>query len=186
MSELEIIAALLGLANVALVVRRSVWNYPFGIAMVILYAAIFHEARLYSDALLQIFFLVINVYGWASWRRVQQRDAVPVRWLGLRGNAAVFVATALVWLVWSNVMHHYTDAAAPFVDGAVACLSVTGQILMVRRYVENWLYWIVVNVVAVGLFWWRGLPITAGLYLVFLVLAVFGFLRWRRAAAQAA
>jgi nicotinamide mononucleotide transporter len=186
MSTLEIIAALLGLANVALVVRRSVWNYPFGIAMVSLYAVVFFEAQLYSDALLQIFFLVLNIYGWVSWLRVQKRDTVPVRWMGLRCNAVVIAVTAVLWFVWSSVMHRFTDAAAPYVDGAVACLSVAGQILMVRRFVENWIYWIVVNVVAIGLFWWRDLPVTSALYTVFLGLAIAGLIQWRRAAVVAA
>ena len=113
MSALEIIAALLGLANVALLVRRSVWNYPFGIAMVSLYAVVFYGTQLYSDALLQIFFLVLNIYGWISWRRVQQHHTVPVRWMGLRGNAVVLAVTAVLWFLWSSAMHRFTDAPAP-------------------------------------------------------------------------
>src|SRR6187549_2897858 len=101
MGGIEIAAALLGVINILLVVRRSVWNYPFGIAMVALYFFVFWDAKLYSDALLQIFFLLIQIYGWWAWLRATQVDhGVAVDWLGGKARARWIVATAAAILIW--------------------------------------------------------------------------------------
>ena len=186
MNSLEWLAAGLGLINVALVVRRSVWNYPFGLAMVSLYFVIFMEARLYSDALLQIFFFVVQLYGWHNWVRAKQAGEVPVAVLSWRARGLWVVATAAACILWGLGMARYTDAAAPMPDAAIAGMSVAGQILMARRRIENWAFWIAVDAVAVPLFWSRGLSYTSGLYAIFLILSVAGFIGWRRRlAAQA-
>jgi nicotinamide mononucleotide transporter len=186
MTAVEAIAAALGVVNVMLVIRRSVWNFPVAIVMVTLYGAVFFDARLYSDALLQLVFVALNIYGWASWTAARAEQDVPVRWMPL-GTTMLTAGVALVgWAAWSTVMARLTDAAAPYWDGAVAVLSITAQILLARRYVENWLCWIAVNVLAVGLFWTRDLRLTAALYALFLAMAVLGFFRWRRAATAVA
>lgn len=183
MGGIEIAAALLGVINVLLVVRRSVWNYPFGIAMVSLYFFVFRDAKLYSDALLQIFFLVIQLYGWWVWTRAERvDDGVAVRWLSWRSRAMWLAATVTAVLLWGGGMARFTDAAAPMADASVAGLSVAAQVLQSLRRVESWIFWIAVDTVAIGLFAWRGLGVTAALYALFLLLAVLGFVEWRRKA----
>lgn len=181
MSPLEGAAALLGLVNVALVVRRSLWNYPFGVVMVALYFFVFVDARLYSDALLQIFFLVIQLYGWVNWSRSGRvNGGVAVGRLSGTARAAWIAGTAVAALAWGAAMAQLTDAAAPFVDAAVAGTSVAAQILQSRRKVESWVLWIAVDVVAIGLFWSRGLQATSALYAVFLAMSVAGLIAWTR------
>jgi nicotinamide mononucleotide transporter len=182
MSEVEWVAAGLGVINVALVVRRSVWNYPFGLLMVALYFFVFLEARLYSDALLQVFFFVVQVYGWVNW--VKARNAageVPVGRLTSRERAGWIGGTALASLVWGLGMARYTDAAAPIIDAFIAGTSISAQILMARRRIENWAAWILVDAVAIGLYFSRHLYPTSALYFLFLLLSVAGLIGWRRA-----
>ncbi|WP_428407404.1 nicotinamide riboside transporter PnuC [Hyphococcus sp.] len=181
----EIAAVFLGVANITLLVRRSIWNYPFGIVMVSLYAWIFYGAKLYSDALLQIFFFVVQVYGWAHWlsrrdaeglvivERISKRAAVLSALTALTGTAAL-----------GGVMATWTDASFPFWDAAIAVLSVIAQILLARRILENWALWVAVDILAIGLYWTKGLYPTAVLYLVFLVIAAIGYFNWRRAYAR--
>lgn len=182
MNALEVTAAGLGLVNVALVVRRSIWNYPFGIAMVILYARVFFDAKLYSDALLQLFFLVVNIYGWMNWRCARaQAGEIVVEQLSGRARALIAAATALCVALWGGAMHRFTDAAFPWWDASIAGMSVAAQILMARRYWENWLFWIAVDLLAIGVFAARGLLVTAALYALFLLLAILGLRAWLRA-----
>lgn len=182
MNPLEIAAVLLGLANVALVVRRSMWNYPFGIAMVSLYFFIFFDARLYSDALLQIFFLVVNLYGWRNWLRSRRlAGEVVVTILSLRARIAWAAGTVAACAAWGTFMATYTDAAAPIPDAAIAGTSVAAQILLAQRRLENWLLWILVDMAAIGLFASRGLYLTSGLYVAFLGMACWGLFSWLRA-----
>jgi nicotinamide mononucleotide transporter len=180
-SSVEIIAALLGVINVLLVVRRSIWNYPFALAMVALYFFVFLEAKLYSDALLQIFFFVINLYGWWAWVHAPRvDDGVKVEAMTAPARLRWLAGTAAASLVWGLGMARFTDAAAPLADATVAGLSIAAQILQSLRRFESWLLWIAVDLLAVGLYSWRALYVTAALYLLFLGMAVAGLVAWKR------
>ena len=182
MSPLEIIAVILGLANIILIVRRSLWNYPFGIAMVSLYFFIFVDAKLYSDALLQIFFLILNIYGWLNWNGARSDEGdVPVRWQGRRLFAIWAGIGLAASLGWGLLMHRYTDASHPYWDASVAMLSVLAQLLLARRFIDNWVWWIIVDCLAIPLYWVKGLHLTAGLYVIFLILSATGLREWTRA-----
>jgi nicotinamide mononucleotide transporter len=182
MNPIEWIAAVLGLVNVALVVRRSVWNYPFAIAMVSLYFFVFWEAKLYSDALLQIFFLVINLYGWANWLRSKHQAGEVLVGVMTPGERALWLGvTGLASVAWGWVMMTYTDAAAPVWDALIAGGSVAAQILQARRRVESWILWIAVDLIAIPLYFSRDLVATSALYAVFLVLSIMGLMSWWRA-----
>ena len=182
MSPLEVIAALLGLANVALLWRRSIWNYPFGMAMVALYLEIFWEARLYAEAGLQVFFFAVNIYGWVLWLRNGGAEGpVAVGWMTARerrawGGAITAISLSLGWL-----LHSFTNAVLPYVDAAIAAASIAAQFMLSYRRIENWVLWIVIDVVSVGLYINRGLMLTAGLYVLLLGLSVLGLKDWMAA-----
>ncbi|WP_425410626.1 nicotinamide riboside transporter PnuC [Hyphococcus sp.] len=179
---IEIAAVILGLCNITLLIRRSIWNYPFGILMVILYMRIFYDAKLYADAGLQVFFLIVQIYGWAYWLR--RRDAsglVIVRRITRNQGIAYAAAGAAGVALMGTLLARLTDASLPYWDSTIAVFSVIAQILLARRRLENWLVWVGVDIVAVGVYWAKGLYPTAGLYAVFLILATLGFFAWRRA-----
>jgi nicotinamide mononucleotide transporter len=183
MNPLEIIAVALGIANVGLLVRRSIWNYPFGMAMVALYCVIFAEARLYGEAGLQVFFFVVQGWGWWLWARAGGlARMVSVAWMGwpARAAALVLVAGSSLGIGWA--MATFTDAALPYADATIAGASVVAQVLLAVRRVENWVLWIAIDVLAVGVYLDRALYLTAGLYVMFLALAVAGLVQWAKAA----
>lgn len=181
MTEFESLAAGLGVINVILVVRRSIWNFPFALAMVALYFFVFFEAKLYSDALLQIFFFVINGFGWWAWSRAPVvDDGVEVEGMGNVARINWLVGTAAASLVWGWGMATYTDAAAPFLDATVAGFSIAAQVLQSLRRFEAWILWVAVDILAIGLYASRGLIVTSGLYSLFLILAVAGLVAWYR------
>jgi nicotinamide mononucleotide transporter len=183
MSGAEVVATLLGLLGVGLMVRQHVWAWPVGIVQVILSAWVFWESRLYSDVVLQGIFLVLQGYGWWAWIRGRARDgeALPVTRLGGRAAAGFTAAGLLATAAWGEGMRRLTDAALPHADAFILVFSVLAQWLQARKRLESWLGWIAVNVVAVGVYASRGLLLFAGLYAVFLVLAVVGYRAWRRA-----
>lgn len=182
MSPIELVAALLGLANVALLWRRSVWNYPFGMAMVALYALIFYQARLYSEAGLQVFFFVVDIYGWVLWQKNSggQRQ-VCVGWMDRNQRLVWAGLTGALSLSLGWLMHSFTNAALPFVDSAIAGASVAAQFLLSFRKIENWVLWITIDVVSIGLYINRSLFLTAGLYVLLLGLSALGLRDWMRA-----
>lgn len=183
MNALEVVAASLGLLNIVLVVRRSVWNYPFGLAMVALYAYIFArpDIRLYSDAGLQAFFFLVQLYGWRNWARSEANaGTVVVLTLDARARATILVAVVGATLVWGTVMHWLTDAALPWWDAFIAMASVAAQLLLARRFWENWVLWIAVDLVAIGVYAAKGLMLTSALYAIFLVASLLGLREWIR------
>ena len=178
---LEWIAAFLGLITVLLVVRRSIWNYPFALAMVSLYFFEFAGEKLYSDALLQIFFFLINGYGWWMWHRAPAvEDGVAVERMRNRLRVLWLAATAIASLLLGWAMATLTDAAAPFIDAAIAGSSIAAQMLQSLRRVESWALWILADLIAVPLYWSKGMYPTAGLYGIFLILAIVGLVSWQR------
>jgi len=179
---IEIVAALLVVVNVALVARRSVWNYPFGIVAVTLYGWVFLGARLYSDVLLQIFFLVLNVYGWWNWQRSRERaGTVVVVSLSWTARLAGIVGIAGATWGWGTLMARHTDAALPWWDAGVAIASVAAQVMMARRQWENWVLWIAVDVASVGLYSAKELWPTTAVYSLLTGLAIWGLGDWLRA-----
>ena len=183
MSLLEWIAAALGVANIVLLVRRSVWNFAFGMAMVALYAVVFREARLYGEAGLQLFFFAAQGWGWWLWLRAGgQEPGVPVRWLDPLGRAVWIAATAALSLNLGWVMHRFTDAALPYADSAITGASIAAQILLGLRRVENWVLWIAIDLASIAVYLVKGLYPTAALYVLFLGLSVVGLREWVAAA----
>lgn len=183
MTQMEWFAALLGIACVALAAVRSVWTFPAAIGSVVLVGFVVFEARLYSDAVLQAFFVAANLYGWAMWRRsratagevVVGRLSPSARWRWLAGIAVAALA-------WGTLMHATTDASYPWWDAGIAAASVAAQILMALRRVENWLLWIAVDIASIPLYLAKGLTALAALYVVYLALAVWGAIGWSRVA----
>lgn len=187
MNPLETLAALFGVVNIVLLVRRNVWNYPFGIASVALLVPVFHGAKLYSDAGLQIFYIVVQIYGWRAWAQAGEGEAiVAVDYLAGRARIIWVGAIVALALLWGAGMQRWTDAAYPFWDALIVAMSIAAQILLAHRRIENWWLWIAVDVIALALYPARGLWVAAGLYAIYLVLSIVGLRAWMAARTAAA
>lgn len=184
MNPVELAASLLGLANIALLVRRSVWNFPFALGSVTCTGIVLWQARLYAETGLQAFFFATNLWGWWLWAQAREgsSDAVPVGWMSGRARAAWAAITAILSLSLGWLLHRFTDAALPFADSAVTGVSIAAQILLSLRRVENWVLWVLIDVVAIALYLTRDLPLLAMLYAAFLVMSLIGLRQWVRAA----
>ena len=175
-------AMALGLVNIALLVFRNVWNFPFGIVSVILAGFVMWERKLYGESSLQAFFVLAQIWGWWLWLRIGGEDKVPVRWLDWPSRGVWLVGIAAVGLNLGWVLDRFTDAAVPYADAGITGASIAAQILLAFRRIENWLIWIVVDVASVILFIDRGLYALAGLYGGMLVMCLFGLKEWIAAA----
>jgi nicotinamide mononucleotide transporter len=182
----EMLAFATGIASVWLAVRLSPLTWPTGIASVLCYSLVFVEARLYANALLQLVFMALCVHGWRAWSartpsavgavtRATPRERVLAAAAALAGLAAV-----------AGVLGAATDSPAPLADAAVLSLSLVAVWGQARKKLESWWVWIAVDLIAVPLYFQRGLLLTALLYAVFLALCVAGLRAWRAAAAPPA
>lgn len=180
MSPIELAAAGLTLLSVVLTVRRSLWLWPTGIVGTLLYGWVFFGAKLYFSTGLQVFFLVVQVYGWWFWMRGDKGDEPPIAMLGWPRAWGLLLLTAgasagLGWLAGQ-----VSDAHASIPDAALTGLSVVAQMLLSRKVLENWLLWIVTDVIAIGVYAGQSLAATAVLYMVLLGMACWGLWEWRR------
>jgi nicotinamide mononucleotide transporter len=179
---LEVTAFVLAVAMVVCNIRVNVLGWPLAIASSLLYFLLFWKSRLYGDASLQIFFALVAGWGWWQWLRGTDASgaALKVRRLGPRGRWIALGALALAWPATGLFLRRYTDTDVPWWDAFPTAASVLGQWLLGRKYVENWPTWIVVNVVGVALFAYKGLWLTVVLYALFAAMAVVGWRAWRR------
>jgi nicotinamide mononucleotide transporter len=178
---LELAAFVIALVMVGCNIREIHWGWPLAVISSLMYVAVFWRSRLYGDASLQIFFAVVAGWGWYQWLRGVRPDgsALHVARLGPTGLARMVLACALLWPATGLFLKTFTDTDVPWWDGFTTALSVVGQFLLGRKYIENWLVWIVVNVVSVGLFIYKGLWLTTLLYAVFILLSVVGYRAWK-------
>jgi nicotinamide mononucleotide transporter len=176
----ELIAVFLGLAYLVLAARLSLWCWPAAFASTAIYLVLFFERQLYQQALLQVFYLAMAVYGYLQWRRgLHDRRGAIHRW-SLRQHALAIGIVLLLTLVTGVLEARYTDAPMPYLDAFTTWGSVVTTWMVARRVLENWLYWIVVDGVLVYVAFATGLVATAGLFLVYLGIVVAGFYSWRR------
>ncbi len=184
MTVIEAAAVVFGLLCVWLTVKQNIWCWPMGLVQVILYVFIFYHVKLYSDLLLHVIYIVMQVYGWHHWLRGgRNKGELPVSVLTSRSLVLWWGLCISGTVLLGYLMQRFTDAAAPYPDAFTTITSLVAQWLMARKKLESWCFWVSVDVVAVGVYLYKSLFMTAGLYAVFLVLAVIGFFAWRRSLA---
>lgn len=181
MSTLEIVASIIGVVAVWLTVKQNPWCWPIGLVMVVMYGWIFYDAALYSNMLLQGVYAALQLYGWWQWTRGGDgQTGVQVNRLNRYGVLLSLAAGATGALLLGYLMVAFTDAAAPWQDATLSAFSLVAQVWMAQKRVECWPLWVILDVLFVALFLQHGLYLTAGLYALFTVLALNGWLTWRR------
>lgn len=183
MSIWEWLGTIFGIAGVVLTARRSVLCWPAWLISIIAYGVFFTQIKLYADATLQIFFLITSILGWLAWRKDQATDTaaeLAVTWTPIRERWAYLGLTVITSIGIGFVFDRYTDAHVPYWDAGCAGISVAAQILMMKRRIESWHLWVVVDVVYTALYATKGAWLTVILYAIFAVIAVGGLREWRR------
>lgn len=184
----EFVAVILGIASVWYARRENILVYPTGIVSVLIFVFICFNARLYADAGINLFYFAMSVYGWYNWTRPAGNNgqlAISVN--SLKRQWAYIGLTALsYWLILGLIwLFNYDDTVymksyVPWVDSFTTSVFLVGMLLMARKKVENWTYWIIGDIVSIPLYFMKGLVFTSFQYLVFLIIAVMGLIEWRR------
>jgi nicotinamide mononucleotide transporter len=186
-SCLEAVAVIFGIISVYLSTRENIWSWPTALINVALFSALFLRSGLYSDTGLQVVYFVLSLYGWYEWlyggaghTAITVSRTPKKTWVVLGGIGVV------VWALLGTITSRLPGTALPYVDAATTTISLLAQWMMTRKLIENWLIWIAVDVVYVGMFIYKGLYLTAFNYGIYLVLAVMGYIAWKRSLAATA
>lgn len=182
---LEIGANLLNLASILSAGRNHVVTWPLGILGCAAFGILFFQNQLYADATLQLFFIATSLWGWRHWSTAGKTPPLAIQRTPKAPLVLSLLASILVTAAYGALLHHFTDAYAPYADSVVLAFSVTAQLLLMRRRLETWWFWIIVNSVAVPLYFSRGLTLTAWLYVGFWGNAVYAYFHWRQLATAA-
>ncbi len=189
MPILEILGLVFGLLAVWFLIKENIYTWPSGISYVIISFVIFWQQRLYGDFLLHIFFLVLNIYGWYFWIKGKPQDEndLPVTTLTAKQLLYTAVASAVGvvafgYFLWSLpiIIEGLPEASLPFWDATTSVLSVTGMWLTAKKKIENWYYWLIVDILATGIYAYKGVYFYAVLYFIYIGMAIAGYLSWKR------
>jgi nicotinamide mononucleotide transporter len=182
-SVLELIAMLFGIAGVWLTTRQSIWCFPVGIVNVALYAWLFisPDVKLYADAMLQCIYIILLFYGWVKWAEKSKDEKYKrSRRIGSRDFTKATLTVIASTIVLGLFLSRYTDASLPWIDSALSCSSLAAQWMIAKRYIENWIVWIMVDIIYLPMYYQKHLPLTVILYFIFLVMAFKGYAEWKK------
>ena len=181
-SIFEQLGFVFGLLAVWFLIKENIWTWPTGILYCLLSFYVLWNANLYQDFLLTIFFLVMNCYGWYAWLQPEDEnsDQLPITNISMRTMLMVLVVSAGLIIVCGYGFQTYTDASLPYWDATTTILSLSAMWMSTRKKIENWILWFVVDVIATGLYFYKGLYFYSFLYLIYLGMAIAGYINWQR------
>ena len=184
---LELAGLVFGLLAVYFLIKQNILTWPAGIIYIFISFVIFWRIQLYGDFILHVFFLILNVYGWLYWKKGREKKELPVTNLTLKQNAILLGITTIGVVFFGYFLAHLpqlidglTPASVPYWDATTSILSVTAMWLTTQKKIENWYYWFAVDILACGIYMYKGIHFYSVLYGVYIVLAVWGYLAWRK------
>ncbi len=180
---LQIIGVVLGLLYLWLEYRADIRLWIVGLIMPVVHGILYYRAGLYADCSMQVYYILAGLYGWLVWRnapRAKKNTALHISHTPWRLLPALVGAYGLIHIAIYFVLVRFTDSNVPFWDSLTTALCIVAYWMLSRKYVEQWLVWLAVDVITVGLYLYKDIPLTAGLYALYSLLAVSGYLRWCR------
>ncbi|MBS1773193.1 MAG: nicotinamide mononucleotide transporter [Bacteroidetes bacterium] len=178
--RLEWIAVIMGVAEVLLAQRNNVLLYPTGIISTIIYIYIMSDAGLYAESGLNVYYLVMSVYGWYHWIKRKNEPPLPVTHNNKKDWSTTIAIVGVGWLITYIILHRFTSSTVPVWDSWVSATAWAGMWLLAKRKIENWLLLNLSNIFAIPLLVYKQLPLTACLTLFLFIVAIFGYFRWKK------
>jgi nicotinamide mononucleotide transporter len=187
MSPLEVIAVVLGILYLLLAMRESLWCWPTALVSTAIFFAVFWRVQLVMESALQVYYMVMAVYGWWHWRHSDDngtgndtpggKKLAISRW-GLQQHLLALACVLTLSAGCGLALQYWTEAALPFLDSFTTWGSVLTTWMVARKILENWLYWLLIDSISIYLYLDRGLTLTAVLFMAYLVIALFGYRQW--------
>ena len=185
--KLELAGLFFGLLAVWFLIKQNILTWPAGIIYIFISFVIFWRIQLYGDFILHIFFLILNIYGWYYWKNGNKEEEPEVSSYSLKTNLIIAFFTLIGVFVFGvflqNLPLFFTDltpASLPYWDATTSILSVTGMWLTTRKKIENWYYWLLVDIIASIIYVYKGIYFYSFLYAVYIIMAVWGYLEWKK------
>lgn len=178
----EIIGTLSGFIFLYLEIKQNKWLWPVGLFSSLMYIYVFFISKFYADMGLQFYYVFISIYGWFHWSRAngQGKESLPVSHLTKSLFFKLFLASFFLYFVISYILINFTDSPIPYWDAFTTALSIVATWMLARKILEQWLIWILVDAVSMGLYIYKGLYPTSALFFFYTVLALVGYIQWKK------
>jgi nicotinamide mononucleotide transporter len=179
---IEVLGAILGIAFIIFSIRQSIFTWPAGLATSLLYIIVFFQSKFYAGMGLQFYYVFISIYGWYLWFRGNpdnKSQTLPVKRITRNQGIYASVVTLLIFVLILIILKNFTDSPVPIMDSATTALSIVATYLLARKILEHWIIWIVVDLVSVGLYIYKDLWPTVFLFLIYTIMAYFGYRKWK-------
>jgi nicotinamide mononucleotide transporter len=181
---IEVLGVVTSLVYLYFSVRQIIWLWPFGILSSVLFIWIFFFSRFYADMGLQVYYLGVSIYGWIYWVKGRQHKSGPKK------LPVTNITSRLIWTLSAvgmvtflgivAILKNFTDSDVPWGDGFTTAASIIATWMLARKILEHWLVWIVVDAIAAALYFYKGLYPSSVLYLIYSVIAIFGYIQWKK------
>ncbi len=182
-NKLEVLGAILGILYIFFSIRQNILTWPTGLFTSVLYVLVFFQSKLYADMGLQAYYVFISLYGWYFWlkgKKQEGNEKVPVKKTSGRLWLKLTISSVVLYLVILYILLNYTDSDVPYMDSVTTALSIVATWMLARKYMEHWLIWVFVDAVSAGLYVYKGLWATVVLFIVYTVMAVLGYVEWKK------
>lgn len=179
---IEITGAILSLIYLYLSINQKVSLWFFGIISSLFYIVVFFQSKLYADMSLQLYYVVISIYGWINWKhgKEETNNNLPATRISKRLWLNITAGTLIIYFIYYLILKEFTDSTIPKADSLVGALSIIGTWMLARKYIENWLIWIVADGLCIGLYLYKSLYPTAILFVIYTLMSVDGYWQWRK------
>ncbi|MEN8116895.1 MAG: nicotinamide riboside transporter PnuC [Bacteroidota bacterium] len=182
-NKIELLGAILGILYIFFSIRQNILTWPTGLITSAIYVFVFFQSKLYADMGLQVYYVIISLYGWYFWlkgNRPNNSKKVPVKRTSLRLWIKLLITSAILYGVILFVLLNYTDSDVPYMDSITTALSIVATWMLARKYIEHWLFWVFIDAFSAGLYVYKGLWPTVILFIVYTVMAVLGYIQWKK------
>lgn len=182
MQTIEIIGAVIGLLYLYFEYNANKLLWPVGVLMPIIYIYIFFVSKFYADMGVNIYYFFASIYGWVKWSNSKKDNSEELQ-IARTPNKYILPLTAIglaLFAVIAFILVRFTDSPVPYGDSFTTALSILGMWLLAHKYLEQWWFWVAVNIVSCGLYLWKGLHTTSILFAIYSVISVFGYFKWKK------
>jgi len=179
----EILGVIFSILYLFFSIRQNILLWPLGIVSALLYMVVFYQSKFYADMGLNGYYVLISIYGWLHWKRGsgEAGSKLPVSRLGKKNALVLLALTAAAFVAIGMILDRYTDSPIPYWDAFTTAVSFTATWMLARKILENWILWIIVDAVSMGLYLYRGLYPTLFLFAIYTTMAVIGYMKWKSA-----
>jgi len=178
---IEIVGALIGFVYIFFEIKVNKWMWPIGILTSIFYIIIFFNSKFYADMSLQFYYIVISIIGWYWWNKEQNLNKeLKIRKLNKTLLLQLILSSTIVFIFLSYILVNYTDSPLPYWDSLTTALSIIATWMLARKIIEQWILWIIIDLISMLLYLYKGLYPTSILFIIYSGLAIIGYLQWKK------